>query len=231
MSVKAKIAAAAATFALAGGGLGMLGMLSASAATHKCGSNCEDLYTQKFGHRYLVATFQGRAAANQEVILRKASNMDPAEDFVLKYLGSVGSFYGQYRRQITSQFDTRYSALSAYEFQYEPYGVNSNFCLGTSPGQVAQAGSKVLLEPCGEHRNSVWAVFTGQFAGDHTTSGYGVLINAATDSFSDPLVLNYPAGRPTDVPSPRLDVQPLHANINMTILNNQQWAYRTGPVM
>ena len=33
MSVKAKIAAAAATFALAGGGLGLLGTLSAGAAT------------------------------------------------------------------------------------------------------------------------------------------------------------------------------------------------------
>jgi hypothetical protein len=230
MSVKAKIAAAAATFALAGGGLGMLGMLSASAATYRCGSNCEDLYTQKFGHHYLLATFQGKAAANQEIILAKASNRDPAEDFVPKYLGSVGSFNGHYPRLITSQFDTRYSSVSAYEFQYEPNGVNSNLCLGTSPGQVAQAGSKVLLEPCGKHRNSVWAVFTGQFAGEYTTSGYGVLINAATDSFSDPLVLTYPAGKPTDVPSPRLDVQPLHASINMTILNNQQWAYRTGPV-
>ena len=166
MSFKAKMAAAAATFALAGGGLGMLGTLSASAATHRCGSNCQDLYTQKFGHRYLLATFQGKAAANQEVILCKASNRDPAEDFVMKNLGSVGSFYGQHRRLITSQFDTRYSSISAYEFQYEPNGVNSNLCLGTSPGQVAQAGFKVGLEPCGEHRNSVWAIFTGQFAGD-----------------------------------------------------------------
>jgi hypothetical protein len=230
MSVKAKIAAAAATFALAGGGLGMLGTLSASAATHKCGSTCEDLYTQKFGPRYLVATFQGKAAANQAVILGKAASTDPAEDFVLKYLGSVSSFYGQYPRPITSQFDTRRSSISAYEFQYEPNGVPSNFCLSTSPGQVAQAGSKVVLERCGEHRNSAWAIFTGQFAGKYTTSGYGVLINAATDSFSDPLVLTYPVGKPTGVASARLDVEPLHADINMKILNNQQWAWRTGPV-
>ena len=172
MSCKAKIAAAAATFALAGGGLGMLGTLSASAATPRCGSSCQDLSTLRFGHRYLLATFQGTAAAGQEVILRKASNRAPAEDFVIKKLGSVGSSYGHY-------------ALSAYEFQYAPYGVNSNLCLGTLPGQVAQAGSKVLLEPCGKHRNTVWAVFTGQFAGDHTTRGYDVLISAATDSFAD----------------------------------------------
>ena len=118
MSFKAKMAAAAATFALAGGGLGLLGTLSASAATHRCGSKCQDLYTQKFGHRYLLATFRGKAAADQEVILYKASNRDPAEDFVMKDLGSVGSFYSHYRRLITPQFDTSYSAISAYELQY-----------------------------------------------------------------------------------------------------------------
>ena len=171
------------------------------------------------------------AAANQKVILCKASNSDAAEDFVIKNLGSVGSFYGDHQRLITPQFDTSYGSLSAYEFQYEPYGVNSNFCVGTWPGQVAQAGFKVRLEPCGEHRNTVWVVFTGQFAGDRTTSGYDVLINAATDSLADPLVLSYPAGSPTDMPSPRLDVQPLHAYANRMIFGSQQWAYRNGPVM
>ena len=236
MSFKAKIVAAAATFALAGGGLGMLGTLSAGAATHRCGSNCQDLYSQLFGPRYLmatfhVATFHGMATANQEVILGKASNRNPTEDFVIKDLGSVGSMYGQRQPVITPQFDTSYGALSAYEFEYAPYGVNSNLCLGTGPDQVAQAGLKVRLEPCGEHRNSVWAIFTGQFAGDRTGSRYDVLISAATNSFSDPLVLSYPAGSPTDMPSPGLDVQPLRAYANKLIFANQQWAYRHGPVM
>ena len=230
MSFKAKMAAAAATFALAGGGLGMLGTLSAGAATRSCGSNCQDLYTQEFGHRYLLATFRGMATANQEVILSKASNRNAAEDFVIKNLGSVGSMYGQRQQMITSQFDTSYGALSAYEFEYAPYGVNSNLCLGTGPGQVAQAGFKVGLEPCGEHRNSVWAIFTGQFAGDRTSSRYDVLISAATDSFADPLVLSYPAGGPTDMPSPGLDVQPLRTYADKIIVANQQWAYRNGPV-
>ena len=231
MSFKAKIAAAAATFALAGGGLGLLGTLSAGAATHRCGTKCQDLYSQLFGSRYLMATSEGTAAANQAVILFKASNKHPSEDFVIKNLGSVGGFYGDHRSLITPQFDTRYGSLSAYEFQYEPNGVNSNLCVGTSPDQVAQAGSKVLLEPCGEHRNSVWAIFTGQFAGDRTSSRHDVLISAATDSFADPLVLSYPAGSPTDMPSPGLDVQPLRAYANKLIFANQQWAYRNGPVM
>ncbi len=231
MSVKAKIAAAAATFALAGGGLGLLGTLSASAATPSCGSSCQDLSTLELGPGYLLAASQGMNWANERIILRRAAKSHPSEDFVMKDLGSVGSIYGRHQRLITSQFDTRYSAVSAYELQYEPYGVNSNFCVGTWPGQVAKAGFKVRLEPCGRHRNVVWAVFTGQFAGDHTTSGYDVFISAATDSLSDPLVLTYPAGKPADMPSPCLNIQPLHGYTDRTIFDNQQWTYRNGPVM
>ena len=33
------------------------------------------------------------------------------------------------------------------------------------------------------------------------------------------------------MPSPGLDVQPLHAYANRKIFNSQQWAYRNGPVM
>ena len=40
-----------------------------------------------------------------------------------------------------------------------------------------------------------------------------------------------PAGSPTDLLSPRLDVQPLHADANRMIFGSQQWAYRNGPVM
>ena len=48
MSIKAKIAAGATTFALAGGGLAAAGTLTASAATPSCGTNC----TQLFAHKY-----------------------------------------------------------------------------------------------------------------------------------------------------------------------------------
>ena len=233
MSFKAKIAAGAATFALAGGGLGTVGTLSASAATRSCGSNCQDLYTQKFGPGFLLDTFQGRAAANQEVILFQASNSDPAEDFVIKDLGSVGSFYDHHRRLITPQFDQAYHSLDAIEIQYEPLGLNSGYCTSTWPGQIAQPGFKVRLEPCGQYSNSIWAVFNGYQANDRmapVSPGFGVLINGATDSISDPLVLNYPVGNPTDMPRPWLNVQPLHAYADGTVFNNQQWTYRNGPV-
>jgi hypothetical protein len=239
MSFKAKIAAAAATFALAGGGLGGVGTLSASAATPSCGYNCDDLYTQKFGPGFLLDTYQGRAAADQGVILFQASNSDPAEDFVIKRLGTVHGFYTRHGRLITAAFDRAYGRLQAFEFQYEPLGVNSGFCTSTWPGVVAQPGYKVRLEPCGLYSNSIWAAGatprpghgSGVAMSDGPSKpGYTYLINGATDSVSDPLVLNYPAGNPIDMPRPWLNVQPLHAYANGTLFDNQQWSALPGPV-
>ncbi len=235
MSLKAKIAAGAATFALAGGGLGTVGTLSASAATPSCGHHCSDLYTQKFGPGFLLDTFQGTAAAGQQVILFQASNSDPAEDFVINYLGRVGGFYDHHRHLITRQFDRAYSHLKAYEFQYEPLGVNSGFCASTWPGVIAQPGYKVRLEPCGLYSNSIWAAGGTRRAYPPPPPpahrhGYTYFINGATGSFSNPLVLNYPAGNPTDMPRPWLNVQPLNTYADGTVFDNQQWSARPGPV-
>jgi hypothetical protein len=235
MSFKAKIAAGAATFALAGGGLGTAGTLSASAATPSCGSKCQDLSTLKFGSGYLLDTFRGRAAANQEVILFRASNSDPAEDFVIHDLGTVGSLNDHHRHLITPQFDHAYHSLDTIQIQYAPLGRKSGFCASTWPGEIARPGFKVRLEPCGQYSNSnsIWAVFNGYQASDQmapVSPGYGVLINGATDSVSHPLVLNYPAGYPTDMPRPWLNVQPLNDHPDRTVFNNQQWTYVGGPV-
>ena len=235
MSLKAKIAAAAATFALAGGGLGVLGTLSASAATRSCGRGCSDVYTLKFGPRFLLDTFQGTAAADQEVILFQASSSDPAEDFVIKDLGTVRSLYTMRKHSlITRQFKAKYGSLQAFEFQYAPLGRKSGFCTSTWPGVIAQPGYKVRLEPCGRYSNSIWAAGLAPQQGmairDVPKHRYAFLINGATDSVSDPLVLNYPVGNPTDRPLPWLNVQPLRAYANGTVFDNQQWRAMPGPV-
>ena len=257
MSLKAKIAAGVATFALAGGGLGTVGTLSASAATPSCGHHCKDLYTLKFGPRFLLDTFQARAAANQEVILFQATNSDPAEDFVIKDLGTLHSLSTMNRHSlITRKFKDRYGRFHAYEFQYEPLGVNSHFCASTWPGVIAQPGYKVRLERCGMYSNSIWVAGATPPHGSPRPSpspslsfaphgsisrhviadrnvthrGYSYFINGATDSVSDPLVLSYPDGYPTDMPRPWLNVQPLTDYSDGTVFDNQQWKYVPGPV-
>ena len=223
MSFKAKIAAGAATFALAGGGLGLAGTLSASAATPSCGGNCVNPYTQKFGPHYFMDVYQARAAAGQEVILFQRSNSDPAEDFTYRNVGTVDSFYGN--GLVSAGFDHTYSMLQAYEIEYSPYGVNSGFCVGTWPGVPAQAGYKIRLEQCGQTSSTVWAVDYPPYP---NPSKYVSLINGSETNFSDPLVLNYPAGHPTDMPRPWLNVQPLHTYSDGTVFDNQLWSAKFG---
>ncbi len=249
MSVKAKIVAGAATFTLVGGGLGMVGTLTASAATPNCdtngSSNCAQIFSQKYGPQYLVDVFQAKSAAGTPVILFQASNSDPAEDFVPVDEGTVHDFYHHYGL-VSAAFAKTYSGDEAYEVQYEPYGLNSNFCLSTWPGEAPSAGYLVRLESCGQYSNSLWAAdtdantapngssvtfdrhSTGRFFSPNRTDV--ALINGANNSFSNPLVLNYPAGNPTDMPRPQLSVQPEKQYSGGATFDNQEWGTVAGAV-
>ena len=105
-------------------------------------------------------------------------------------------------------------------------------------------GYKVRLEPCGQYSNSIWAADSdgrtapqgSSVVTDFRSSG-GVfsprftdvaLINGATNTFSNPLVLNYPAGNPTDMPRPQLNVQPEKQYSNGTTFDNQEWGLDLG---
>jgi hypothetical protein len=246
MSVKAKIATGAAALTLVGGGLGMVGSMTASAATPNCGNDCTQIFSQKYGPQYLLDTYQAKSAAGTPIILFQRSNSDPAEDFVVVSEGTVDSYYQHHYHLVTANFDHTYGNDKAYEIQYEPYGLNSNFCLSTWPGEAPQAGYLVRLESCGTYSNSLWAADTDTHtapAGTGTVTDYRstggafsyrftdvALINGADDSFSNPLVLNYPAGNPTDMPRPQLNVQPEQTYSGGAVFDNQEWGTVTGAV-
>jgi hypothetical protein len=231
MSIKAKIAAGAATFAVVGGGLGMAGTLTASAATPSCGTNCVQIFSQKYGPEYVVDTYQAKSRTGQPVILFQSSNSDPAEDFTFSYLGSVHSFYRNHGL-VSAAFDRTYRNDPAFEIQYTPYGLGSNFCLSTTGGVTPQPGSKVSLQPCGQYANSLFAADINNATRDRRSDfgGDTPLINGATNTFSNPLVLNYPAGNPTDMPRPQLNVQPEKTYSGGTTFDNQEWGAQGGPV-
>ena len=227
MAFKARIAASAAALALTAGGLGMVGTLSASATTPPCGSaNCSNIYSLKFDRYFPLDVFHAKASWGQPVILFQRSNSDPAQDFVVKDLGTVNSFYAT-GGLVSPAFDQAYGDEEAFEVQYEPYGKNSNFCVGTTPDQIAQSGEKVSLYPCGASARTIWAQDTNPNDGT-TAPGYSAYINGETNSFSNPLVLNYPAGNPTDMPRVQLNVQPLSDSSSAkpysgSVYDNQQW--------
>ena len=228
MAFKARIAASAAALALTAGGLGMVGTLSASATTPPCGSaNCSSIYSLKFHDDFPLDVYHAKSSYGQPVILFQRSNSDPAQDFVVKDLGTVDSFYTSSRGLISPAFDQAYGPEEAFEIQYEPYGVNSNFCVGTTPDQIASTGDLVGLYQCGTSASTIWAQDTNPNDGT-TAPGYFAYINGETNSFSNPLVLNYPAGNPTDWPRVQLNVQPLSDYSSAkpysgSVYDNQQW--------
>jgi hypothetical protein len=231
MSIKAKIAAGAATFALAGGGLAAAGTLTASAATPSCGSNCTQLFAHKYWPQYVGDVYQSRAAAGQPVILFQASNTDQAEDFTVSFLGSVNSFYRHYGL-VSAAFAHTYGQLPAVEIEYSPYGLTSNFCLSTAPGKAAVSGGKVSLQACGQYSSSLFAAdFRDGVRDRHSEIGGDIpLISGATNSFSNPEVLTYPAGNPTDLPRPQLEVDPQSSYSGGAKFDSQLWGFQGSPV-
>lgn len=93
---RSKIAATAGVLALAGG-LAASAPVSSWAATPSCGGSCVDPFSFQFGTHhtpnYVLDVFQQREKAGAPVILFRASNDDPAEDWTASFQGTVSDFY------------------------------------------------------------------------------------------------------------------------------------------
>jgi hypothetical protein len=237
MSVKSKVLATAATLSLLGG-VGMAGVLgtagAASAATPSCGpaffTNCVDIFSHEFGHHrspnFVVDVFQQHVKVNQPIILFRASNSDPAEDFTFAIQGTVSDFYDA--GLVTPQLALHYGCIStgaaanftncpfglsstddfAFELEYAPNGVESGLCMGVAKTAYQEEG--VSLQNCGVSSKTVWVTDVLDSLNTALTGGYIPLINGSDTNFSLPFVLTYPAsGYPTDKPRPQLQVDNL----------------------
>jgi hypothetical protein len=235
MSFKSKVLAAAATLTLVGG-VGATGVLTAgtaSAATPSCGFTCINLFSYQYGTHispnYVVDVLRQGQKTGQPIILFRASNYDPAEDWTVSFQGTVDDFFAA--GLVSSAVALHYGCVStldggwdgggscsdvggpfpndpAFENQYSPFGVESGLCMGVASTAFQDEG--VTLQPCGVSSKTVWILDTyAQFSVAFLT-GYVPLINGSDTNFSEPFVLTYPNdGYPTDMPRPQLTVQNL----------------------
>ena len=97
MSIRSKVLATAGAVTLLAGLSAGLTAGTASAATPSCGGSCVDPFSYQFGtHRapnYVLDVFQQHRRSGQPIILFRASNNDPAEDFKAEAQGTVSDFY------------------------------------------------------------------------------------------------------------------------------------------
>ena len=176
MSIKSKVFAAAATLTLVGG-VGAAGALSAGAATPSAGANTVDIYSPLFGTHhnpsFVLDVLRQGEKVGQPVILYRATNYDPAEDFILSYQGLVSDFFTaglvsastelHYGGGSTQTNGVKTADDPAWEVEYAPYGVASGLCAGV--GSTAWQGGKVTLQPCGVSSKTVWIADVGLVPG------------------------------------------------------------------
>ena len=160
MSVKSKVAAAAATLTMVGG-VGMAGALSAgtaAAATPSCGPSCINVFSNQFGtHKspnFAVDVLRQGERAGQPIILFRTANYDPALDWTVAFQGTVSDFHAA--GLVSGALDLHYWFLPAFENEYAPFGVDSGLCLGVATAAFNDEG--VTLQPCGVSANTVWVL-------------------------------------------------------------------------
>jgi hypothetical protein len=243
MSFKSKVFAAAVTVTVVGG-VGTVGMLSASAATPSCGNNCIDIFSRQFGtHRtpnFVMDVFQQGAKVGQKIILFRTSNSDPAEDFTISFQGLTSDFFAA--GLVSAAVNLHYGNGSvaavdepAFELEYSPYGVGSGLCVGTAT--TAIQGEGVTLQPCGVSSKTVWILDTFDQPFTFFFHGYAPAINGSDTNFSHPFVLTYPSnGFPTDSSRPQLQVRNLTGFSNGfgpivgTVIDTQLWGADFGVI-
>jgi len=226
MSIKSKVLAAAATLTLVSG-VGVAGALTAggaAAATPSCGNSCINIFSHQFGThgnpQYVVDVLRQGEKVGQPIILFRAANYDPAEDWTLAFQGTTADFFAaglvsaavalHYGCIPKVNFPDCYGQTAiavndpAFEIEYAPFGVDSGLCMGVAA--TAVAGEGVTLQPCGVSSKTVWIadIFDSP---DTLFTGYIPAINGSDTNFSQPFVLTYPASSvPTDKPRAQLFV-------------------------
>ena len=240
-SIKSKVIAAAAVLTLAGGLGAVANTWTASAATPACGGSCINIYPREYAAtsiggapQFVTDVLRQGARVNQPIILFRSANFDPAEDFTYTNQAPVSDFYAS--GLVSASVALRYGCVQgpgdhefpvcpstsvndqAYQLQYTPYGVDSGLCVGT--GSTAVAGTPVALEPCGVSAKTVWIEDTNP--GDNPLPPfYFAAIAASSTNFSNPPVLTYPSGYPTDKPRVQLRTENL-TGFSASINNDSQ---------
>jgi hypothetical protein len=221
MSIKKKVFAVAATITMVGG-VSAVGLMSANAATPSCGDNCVTGFGEEYGTSFVLDVLRQGEKVGQPLILFRASNSDPAEDFTYSDQGTVDDF--QTAGLVSKALALKYGTDEAYELEYSPYGVNSGLCTGV--GSTAGNGTPVSLQPCGASSKTVWVVDSTD---PNTGPEFYPVINGSDTNFSHPYVLHYPGNAyPTDMPRPQLNTYMLQTYSDGSYYNNELFGQYQG---
>lgn len=220
-------------------GLPMAGAATTSApkvwpdATPACGTSCILqssllLGTDTILNAYVPGDTGSGGKAGQPVVLQRASDTHPNQDFTASFLGRVSNYCGTSNgdRLAPSSYACRYLGRTfAVEEAWSPYGNDSRLCVGAAVGQGA--GAKLTLQPCGESGRTLLIedllhlVFrNGQ--------PYIPLISGTASTFSQPLVVTVDEG--SKKPANQLVLQREKLQSGGGVEDSQLFGFARGPV-
>ncbi len=155
----------------------------AHAATAQCGTACAALYNLIYGPADVIAVAGATgtdANTGQPVALLPASGSNQGEDWYFEPEGTVSDFYQA--GLVSAGLNLHYGNDQVYEYNYAPYGVGTDLCLGVS--SIAGDGDPVSLQPCGVSAATLWVADTADQYRRQIP-----LINGTDTNFVYPLVL------------------------------------------
>jgi hypothetical protein len=148
--VKRRIFASLSAVALAGGAITAAAPLS-SAATTQCGSSCITFAAEEYGSTY-VAAIQARLVEQGSLVSLAGSANFKGEDFRSLYEGTTTQLWED--GLVSIALAKNWPSSPMYEYEYYPYGQDSNLCIGTAT--AAANGTQLSLQPCGVNNQTLW---------------------------------------------------------------------------
>jgi hypothetical protein len=198
MSMKTRVLGAAVSLTLVGG-LTTVGTVPATAATPQCGSHCIEVFSPRFGtpaQPDFVETVRHRVArVGQPAILYRASDSNPAEDWIVPAGGLVAVSQLYAEGLVSAAVERHYRSLDAAQIEYAPHGKATGLCTGVAMTAFENEG--LTLQPCSVPDDTIWIIDTA--VAPPTEAGYFALINGSTTDFSRPYVMTYRHDPPAQI--------------------------------
>ena len=162
------------------------------------------------------------------MVLQRASDTHPNQDFTPSDFGQVSSYCGTSNGDLLAptSYVCRYlGQSSAFEEAWSPYGNDSGLCVGAGAGPGA--GAKLTLQPCGESARTLLIVDISHLV---TRNGefYVPLISGTASTFSQPLAVTVDEG--SKKPANQLVLQREKLQSGGRVEDSQLFAFANGPV-
>jgi hypothetical protein len=215
MSIRGRLFAAAATLVVFFAA-STAASLPASAATPQCGPHCIQVFSAKFGPKFVESVFLGLPVAGVPTILARASSSNPAGDMIVPAAGTVSQFYAA--GMVSAEVNRHYGPLNAVQIEYAPRGVRTGLCAGVATTRPYQ-NQGLTLQPCQTPGRTVFIIDTADSPA--TAPTYFPIVIGNTTDFVHPFAMTI-HGNPAHKLLPQITIQRLRGNPTHVPLN-QLW--------